>query len=103
MAVYLLHFDRPIGDPANPRGQAQHYLGYADDLDARIERHRAGNGAAIVRAVNQAGIGWTVARVWPDGDRDLERRLKRRHDGPGLCPICRKNGAAVTGKSHGSR
>src|SRR5215218_4203579 len=25
--VYLLHFDRPIGDPANPRGFAAHYTG----------------------------------------------------------------------------
>src|SRR5512133_222286 len=25
--VYLLHFDRPIGDPANPRGFATHYTG----------------------------------------------------------------------------
>jgi hypothetical protein len=27
--VYLLHFDRPIGDPANPRGFATHYTGKA--------------------------------------------------------------------------
>ena len=25
--VYLLHFLEPIGNPANPRAMAQHYLG----------------------------------------------------------------------------
>ncbi|MEA3339463.1 MAG: endonuclease [Chloroflexota bacterium] len=43
--VYLIHFDTPLGDLDNPRGQAQHYLGYADDLEARLESHRSGNGS----------------------------------------------------------
>lgn len=91
MAVYLIHFDRPIGDPANPRGQARHYIGYAADLEARLEAHRRGNGSAIMAAVARAGIGWTVARTWPDGDRDLERRLKRLKATPRLlCPLCRE-------------
>ncbi len=85
--VYLIHFDAPLGDLDNPRGQAQHYLGYSDDLEARLERHREGNGAAIMAVVARAGIGWTVARTW-DGDRGLERRLKNRHNSPRLRPIC---------------
>ncbi|MCP4593686.1 MAG: endonuclease [bacterium] len=90
--VYLIHFDRPLGDLDNPRGQARHYLGYSDDLEARLERHREGNGAAIMAAVVRAGIDWTVARIW-DGDRELERRLKKRHNSPRLCPICQDGGA----------
>ncbi len=90
MAVYLLHFDRPIGNPENPRGQARHYIGYALDLEARLEAHRQGNGSALMAAVARAGVGWTVARVWPNGDRELERRLKRMKAAPRLlCPICR--------------
>lgn len=91
MAVYLIHFDRPLGNPDNPRGQAQHYIGYAADLEARLEAHRNGNGSALMAAVQRAGIGWSVARTWPDGDRALERRLKRMKAAPRLlCPICRE-------------
>jgi hypothetical protein len=86
--VYLIHFDHPLGDLDNPRGQAQHYLGYTRDLNTRLTKHRHGNGAAIMAAVARAGIDWTVARTW-DGDRELERRLKNRHNSPRMCPICR--------------
>lgn len=52
-SVYLLCFDKPfIGEQRNPnakkRGFAKHYPGYADNLDARIEHHRNGTGAACV-------------------------------------------------------
>jgi predicted GIY-YIG superfamily endonuclease len=86
--VYLIHFDRPIGDLNNPRGQARHYLGYTDDLNARLEAHRQGNGARLMEVVTEAGISWTLARTW-QGDRTLERKLKDRHNAPKLCPICR--------------
>jgi putative endonuclease len=91
--IYLLHFDQPLGNLSNPRGQARHYLGYTEDLQARLEAHESGNGAAIMAAVARAlvlyplslgqrtrgdkyraGITWTLARTW-DGDRVLERRL----------------------------
>jgi predicted GIY-YIG superfamily endonuclease len=86
--VYLIHFDRPLGNLDNPRGQARHYLGYTDDLDARLEAHRRGRGARLMEVVAEAGIGWRVARTW-EGDRELERKLKRRKNSPRLCPICR--------------
>lgn len=86
--VYLIHFERPLGDLTNPRGQAQHYLGYTNDLDARLRAHRSGNGAAIMAAVSTAGIGWRLVQTWP-GDRALERKLKGQHNAPRFCPICR--------------
>jgi hypothetical protein len=70
MAVYLIHFDRPIGDPGNPRGQARHYIGYADDLERRLAQHRSGNGSALMAAVARVGIPWQVVRTWPDGGPD---------------------------------
>lgn len=85
--VYLLHFQEAIGDPDNPRGQAKHYLGYARDVKARCEQHRAGTGARLLHAVGEAGIPWALARIW-HGDRKLEKRLKARHDSPTLCPFC---------------
>lgn len=87
--VYLIHFSRAIGDLDNPHGAAQHYLGYTDDLAARLEAHRSGNGAAIMAAVAERGIEWVVARTWA-GDRGLERRLKNWHNSPKLCPICQQ-------------
>lgn len=89
--VYLLHFDKPYY-------HAQHYLGYTRDLESRIERHKGGNGSPLVAAVVNAGIDIVVARTW-SGDRNLERRLKNRHNTPRqLCPICRNGGDIIDGK-----
>lgn len=82
--VYLLHFSSPI---APGRHTAQHYLGYAEDLDARLKAHRTGAGARLVQVATQRGLSFVVVRVWV-GDRKLERRLKRRHASPRLCPLC---------------
>jgi len=35
----------------------------------------------------ERGITWRCVRTW-QGDRKLERKLKRRKEGPALCPIC---------------
>ena len=85
--VYLIHFETPLGDLSNPRGQARHYLGYTTDLEQRLRAHRSGNGSRLMEVVAERGIGWTLARTWR-GDRGLERRLKRRHNSPKLCPVC---------------
>ncbi len=82
MAVYLLHFERAYR-------HARHYLGYAQNLEERLQRHRAGNGARLIQVIRAAGIDFVVARVWSDGDRHLERRLKRWHKTRSLCPMCR--------------
>lgn len=82
--VYLIHFDRPYH-------HCRHYIGYCDDghLEARLARHKSGDGAKLLRVVTQAGIDIEVARTWPDGDRALERRLKNQKKASRLCPICR--------------
>ena len=85
--VYLIHFARPLGDLDNPRGQAQHYMGWTGDLTTRLQAHRTGNGSAIMAAVAREGIGWRCVRTWAGG-RDLERQLKRQHNAPRFCPIC---------------
>ena len=89
--VYLLHFDGKLGNPTNPLAMAQHYIGTARDLDTRIAEHKAGSGAAITAAAVQRGIGFDVARTWTGG-RQLERQLKRRKEGPRLCPRCKGAG-----------
>lgn len=87
--TYLIHFDRLIGDPDNPRGQAQHYLGSTSDLAGRLEAHRRGNGSKIMAWVAHNNIGWRLVRTWLGG-RDKERELKRQKNSPRFCPICRR-------------
>jgi hypothetical protein len=101
--VYLLHFDRILGDPTNPHGSARHYLGYCDPgdcerdfsspLSRRLAQHQAGTGAAITAACVERGIRFQVVRVWAPADRAWERRLKNGKRGPLLCPVC--NGSAA--------
>ncbi len=85
--VYLLHFDRPIGDTSNPRGFASHYTGWTLDLPARLTDHAAGRGARLMEVVGEAGIGWQLARVWP-GTRTRERSLKGSGGAARRCPVC---------------
>ena len=88
--VYLIHFDKPIGNPNNPHGQAQHYIGYAgSSLRRRLKEHRRGTGSRIMQVVTDLGIGWRVARVWRHATRKDERRLKNYHKARQLCPICK--------------
>lgn len=83
--VYLLHFDRPYQ-------HARHYTGWACDIDRRLEAHRRGQGARLMEVVVGAGIGFTVARLWPDADRHKERRLKRSGSASRYCPVCKAAG-----------
>lgn len=81
--VYLLHFARPITD-GHP---CRHYLGTAEDLLPRLWAHEHGKGARLTQVAKERGIPFVVARTWPGG-RQLERRLKNRHEAPRLCPFC---------------
>ena len=85
--VYLLHFDRPIGDTSNPRGFAAHYTGWTLDLPGRLQDHAAGRGARLMEVVTDAGIGWQLARIWP-GTRARERSLKGSGGAARRCPVC---------------
>jgi len=79
--VYLIHFDHPYQ-------HARHYIGYSDDVDLRLERHRNGRGSPLLRSVAAAGIGFSLVRLWPNVSRDFERRLKKRKKARLLCPVC---------------
>jgi predicted GIY-YIG superfamily endonuclease len=85
--VYLLHFDEPLGNKNNKRAQAQHYIGYADRLDRRLQEHLNGKGAKITQALVKAGIGFELVRTWT-GSRSYERQLKNRKNARALCPVC---------------
>jgi len=95
--VYLIHFDRAIAD------HARHYLGWASDLEGRLEAHRAGRGARLMEVCKERGIGWHVSRTW-EGSRDRERAIKDRAESPRLCPDCTSSPRPVTrGRSADAR
>ena len=72
---------------------ARHYLGFAEsDVDARVAQHLRRQGSPLVAAAIAAGGRVTLERVWTGVDRGFERRLKRRHETPRLCPRCTRDG-----------
>jgi predicted GIY-YIG superfamily endonuclease len=79
--VYLLHFDRPLA-------HARHYTGWSANLPLRLAEHRAGHGARLTEVVAGAGIGWRLARTWPNTTRADERRLKKQGGASRRCPLC---------------
>lgn len=81
MSVYILHFSTPLK-------HARHYVGYAKDVDARIECHRSGTGARITQVCNEQGITYQIARVFKGKGRTFEHKLKRTHKVKVYCPIC---------------
>ena len=85
--VYLIHLEQPYR-------HAQHYIGFVEqeeNMEERLKKHRAGTGSAFLRAVNNAGIAYDIARIWPDGDRNFERLLKKRKYSNRICPCCGGN------------
>jgi predicted GIY-YIG superfamily endonuclease len=80
--VYLIHF-------AEPLRHARHYLGYADNLEARLHHHKSGSGANLMRVVTRAGIEWEVVRTWEGATRGDERRMKNGRHVPRFCPVCK--------------
>jgi predicted GIY-YIG superfamily endonuclease len=80
-SVYLIHFDQPYK-------HAKHYMGWTRDLESRLTAHATGKGARLMEVIASAGIGWKLAEVWFDVDRNFERRLKRRGGASRICPIC---------------
>jgi predicted GIY-YIG superfamily endonuclease len=79
--IYLIHFDTPYQ-------HAQHYLGFATDIAKRLNKHKSGHGARLMQVVEDAGITWQLARIWREGTRTEERRLKNGGSSRRYCPIC---------------
>lgn len=79
--VYLLHLTKPMC-------HARHYIGWAQDLENRLDHHRNGTGARMLQVAEERGIDFDLVRTWEDQDKTFERRLKNQHNAPRLCPIC---------------
>jgi hypothetical protein len=84
--VYLIHFEIKFK-------HCQHYIGFSGSkslFKKRIAHHLANSGSRLLRAVNLAGIAWSVVRTWDDMDGNFERQLKKRKNASRLCPICKQ-------------
>ena len=79
--VYLIHFEKNLE-------HARHYIGATDDVQARLERHKQGLGANILRVCNEHNIDYKVVRIWDSKPIGFERLLKNRKNAPSLCPVC---------------
>jgi predicted GIY-YIG superfamily endonuclease len=92
--VYILHFDKKLS-------HAQHYVGYSpsqDTLERRIEEHKKGKSRArIMEVLFERGISFTLAAVL-EGERDLERKIKKSKHTARYCPICQAEKEAKKAK-----
>jgi hypothetical protein len=100
MSVYLLHFDRPIGDTSSRYGYAQHYTGSSPNLARRLAEHAANSDVKIMAAVRKAGVGWLLARTW-EGGRVRERQLKVQGGASRHCPVCKGQEPRLEGEAAG--
>lgn len=86
MAVYILHFESKYF-------HAKHYTGWTkgNSLQAvkkRFEKHKTGNGSKLMRSVFAKGTDVKIATVFINGDRTLERKIKKRTNAKKYCNIC---------------
>ena len=86
--IYLLHYETPVGDTTRPIARAQHYTGWANDVEARTGHHRSGTShAALPTYMAQKGIDFVVARTRP-GTKNDERKIKNAGGATRYCPVC---------------
>src|SRR5258706_1605825 len=73
-----------------PYKHAHHYIGYSANVAERISQNMSKSSKAsplIIAAINAGSI-VTQTAEW-EGDRTVERKLKRRGSAKQLCPVCR--------------
>lgn len=80
--VYLLCFSEPLH-------HARHYLGWTNDLAARLRCHAKGDRkkCVLTHVIATKGITFKLVRTWR-GPISEEKRLKRRKNNAKLCPAC---------------
>lgn len=114
IGVYVICFDKEIGNFAKSTGHAGHYIGSSVDVLYRYFQHLAGKighikkadgkykwasgGARILNALNHKGIGFEIVKIYAckteKEARDLESKLKKNKNHRRHCPNCRTEVAA---------
>jgi hypothetical protein len=59
--VYLVHLSHEVG---NENHTAQHYVGATRNPYRRLDDHRRGEGAALLRHASKLGIDYDLAEIW---------------------------------------
>ena len=82
--IYILHFSKKVA------GHAQHYVGFTKDSDRRLKEHLncQQSGSPLVKAAIERGYKVEVANTF-DGDRKVEKQIKRQKNTSRFCSICR--------------
>jgi predicted GIY-YIG superfamily endonuclease len=85
MYIYILHFDTKLH-------HAEHYVGSAANVPARLEDHAKGHGARLTQVLIEKGITWRLGAVAqchdPKHRRVCERHLKNMKKARLFCEIC---------------
>ena len=80
--IYLICFSSKLC-------HAKHYLGFSfESPKKRLELHKKGKGAKILKRCNELGINYHITRTWENVTRHHERNLKNHKNSKKLCPIC---------------
>jgi len=82
--IYILHFSKKVAE------HAQHYVGFTNDTERRLQEHLNchENGSPLVKAAIESGFNVEVANIF-EGDRKVEREIKRQKNTSRFCSICR--------------
>lgn len=54
--VYVIHFDKPYK-------HAKHYTGIAINVEARMKKHRSGQGARLMKIIKEHNIGFQYSII----------------------------------------
>jgi hypothetical protein len=94
--VYLLCLGDGLSRGKQP-GNARHYVGWAIDVERRLNEHTSGGrkSSPLVKAATEAGCEVTLARVWPDVTRAFERFIKDQKHAPRHCPLCKPTSKGI--------
>lgn len=71
-----------------PYKHCRHTIGFAIDVERRLQEHRSGKGSQLTKAAVKAGCTLELVRVWENVDQWVEMALKARGDSKSLCPRC---------------
>jgi predicted GIY-YIG superfamily endonuclease len=80
---YLIHFGAPV------RGK-RHYVGFSTDVNARFEKHMAGDGAVLTSEAVKQHVTLQLVRIWPDTTPDFEKQLKKNKNMKRLGMVCKE-------------
>jgi predicted GIY-YIG superfamily endonuclease len=74
----------------NKYRHTSHYSGSTNDLDRRIDEHKAGRSNSLVKRATVNGaklILYPFKQLWQA--RDVEKKIKRNKNNTQYCPLCK--------------